>query len=412
MKRRAAHAPDASPKVRTSEGAARGLPAVPTSTSNSPRDAPAARVTVRDIASAAGASIGTVSRALKNQRGLSDETRRRVRDLARGLGYDAERLRSGKARRLVFLVHRHHSSFSINPFYARVMHGAEEACRARGLVPTLLSIGPADPSRQLLRLHEPDLLLAAGYFEAELVELLRGLDVPLALLDHWHPGCRCVNPAHAEGARLVTQHLLALGHRRIAFLAGSLAHHSIGERVRGYRRALFDAGVLADPDLEAIAPPGLDTVAGAEAAMRRLLERKARPRAVVAYNDAAALAALRVCQARGLRVPDDIAIVGFDDIPAASFGPVPLTTVRIDTDVLGRMGVEMLLDRAMPQEVELPATLVVRSSCGAALPDKRDAPLRGEPRISPKAPEPKTAVKPAGKTAGKAERRGAARSSR
>ena len=101
-------------------------------------------VTVRDIANAAGVSVGTVSRALKNQRGLSDETRRHVRQVAADLGYDLSRLRSGKAPRLVFLIHRHHSNFAVNPFFAEVMHGVEEGCRQFGVAPTLLSARQGD----------------------------------------------------------------------------------------------------------------------------------------------------------------------------------------------------------------------------------------------------------------------------
>jgi LacI family repressor for deo operon, udp, cdd, tsx, nupC, and nupG len=102
-------------------------------------------VTIRDVAEAAGVSISTVSRALKNQRGLSDDTRRRVRQVAREIGYDAARLRSAKARRLVFMVHRQHSHFSTNPFFSDVLHGVEEACREAGIVPTLLTA--ARPTR-------------------------------------------------------------------------------------------------------------------------------------------------------------------------------------------------------------------------------------------------------------------------
>lgn len=320
-------------------------------------------VTIRDIALAAKVSIGTVSRALKNQRGLSDETRRQVREVARQLGYDQARLRTGKARRLVFMIHRHHSSFSLNPFFSQIMHGVEEACREFGVVPTVLSAGPADPVRHLLRLHEPDALLAAGFFEAEVVDLLRGMDLPLALVDFWMPGCRSVNPDNAQGGLLATRHLIQRGYRRIAYLAGSLAHFSIRERERGYRRALFEAGVLADPDLEVTSPPGLDTTQGAEAAMRLLLKLKPRPDAVFAYNDMAALAAIRVCQAAGLRVPEDIAFVGFDDIPAATYGSLGLTTLRVDTEALGRTGVEMVMHgHDMPMEIVHPVELVVRNS--------------------------------------------------
>ncbi|HET7795469.1 MAG TPA: LacI family DNA-binding transcriptional regulator [Rhizobacter sp.] len=322
-------------------------------------------ITVRDIALAAKVSIGTVSRALKNQRGLSDETRRHVREVARQLGYDPARLRSAKARRLVFMVHRQHSSFSLNPFFSQVMQGVEEACRDFGVVPTVLSPGPADPVRHLLRMHEPDAVIAAGFFETEIVELLRGMELPLALVDFWLPGCRSVNPDNQHGGYLATRHLLQRGHQRVAFLAGSLAHFSIRERERGYRRALFEAGVLADPDLEVVAPPGLDTASGAEAAMRELLKLRKRPDAVVAYNDMAALAAIRVCEAAGLRVPDDIAFVGFDDIPAAAYGSVGLTTLRVDKEALGRTGVEMVMHGdEMPQNIVQPVELVVRESSG------------------------------------------------
>lgn len=325
-------------------------------------------VTVRDIADAAGVSVGTVSRALKNQRGLSDETRRHVRQVAADLGYDLSRLRSGKAPRLVFLIHRHHSNFAVNPFFAEVMHGVEEGCRQFGVAPTLLSARQGDAVGKLLKLHEPDALLVAGYFEDEVLAQLTDLGLPLVLVDGWIPGCAAVNPDNTGGGYQATRHLLDLGRQRIAYIAGSLAHFSIRERSRGYRRALFEAGVLADPDLEALAPPGLDDAEGAAAAMRTLLRRRVRPDAVFAYNDSAALAAMRVCLNAGLRIPEDIAFVGFDDIPAARYGAIPLTTLRVDKQELGRTGVEMLVGGgAMPQEMVMGVELMVRESSGAGI---------------------------------------------
>lgn len=325
-------------------------------------------VTVRDIANAAGVSVGTVSRALKNQRGLSDETRRHVRQVAADLGYDLSRLRSGKAPRLVFLIHRHHSNFAVNPFFAEVMHGVEEGCRQFGVAPTLLSARQGDAVGKLLKLHEPDALLVAGYFEDEVLAQLTDLGLPLVLVDGWIPGCAAVNPDNTGGGYQATRHLLDLGRQRIAYIAGSLAHFSIRERSRGYRRALFEAGVLADPDLEALAPPGLDDAEGAAAAMRTLLRRRVRPDAVFAYNDSAALAAMRVCLNAGLRIPEDIAFVGFDDIPAARYGAIPLTTLRVDKQELGRTGVEMLVGGgAMPQEMVMGVELMVRESSGMGI---------------------------------------------
>lgn len=323
-------------------------------------------VTIRDIAEAAGVSIGTVSRALKNQRGLSDDTRRAVRRIARELGYDASRLRSAKAQRLVFLLHRQHSSFATNPFFSYVLHGVEEACRDFGVAPTLLATGPADPVRDQLRLHEPDAVLAAGYFEAEVLNLVAGLELPMALVDFWMPGQPSVNPNNAEGGYLATRHLLEIGRKRIAYIAGSLAHFSIRERAQGYRRALYDAGVLADPDLEVVAPPGVAPDLGAAEALRQLLRLRRPPDAVFACNDVAALAVLQHCQDHGLRVPQDIAVVGFDDIPAAAAAQPGLTTLRVDKEGLGRAGVELIMrGDEMPQQTTLPVELVVRGSTQA-----------------------------------------------
>jgi DNA-binding LacI/PurR family transcriptional regulator len=170
------------------------------------------------------------------------------------------------------------------------------------------------------------------------------------------------------------QHLFALGRRRVAFIGGSLAHHSIAQRALGYRRAYFEAGLLFDPMLEVTTQPGLAADLAAADAMERLI-REARaqssplPDAVFAYNDAAALAAMRVCLAHGLRVPEDIAFVGFDDIPAAAQSTPPLSTVTVDKEALGRRGVELLLEDSPnspdPADTLVPVNFIPRASSGS-----------------------------------------------
>lgn len=319
--------------------------------------------TIRDVAQRAGVSIGSVSRALKNQPGLSESTRAAICRAADELGYDTGRLRPHKVRRLAFLLHRQHNTLSASPFYSKVLHGVEEACREHGIAPSFLALGPADPVRELIRQHEPDALLLAGFFEPELIMLLAATGKPMALIDLWLPGFASVNPDNASGAGLATRHLLEQGRRRIAFLAGPLAHYSIQQRGRGYRQALFEAGLLADPALEVGLAPGLDVEVASELAVRQLLELPDRPDALFAYNDSAALVALRVCQAAGLRVPDDIAIVGFDDIEAASYATPTLSTVRVDKEALGRLGVELLLGEQTQTAIQsAPVELLVRAS--------------------------------------------------
>lgn len=305
--------------------------------------------TIRDVAQAANVSIGTVSRALKNQPGLSEHTRARIVEVARSLGYDCGQLRP-RIRRLTFLLHRQHNNFAASPFFSHVLHGVEDACREHGIVPALLTAGPADDTIEQLRLHAPDAIAVAGFVEPETLAALVALQRPLVLIDLWAPGLRSVNIDNAAGAALAMHHLFGLGRRRVAFIGGSLAHYSIAQRALGYRRA---CGPMPD--------------------------------AVFAYNDAAALAAMRVCQAFGLRVPQDIAIVGFDDIPGAAHATPALSTIAVDKEALGRRGVELLLEEAPEtSELVLPVRLVERASTVAgertsATGATMNAPLRAVP---------------------------------
>ncbi|MBN3854251.1 LacI family transcriptional regulator [Paraburkholderia sp. Ac-20340] len=327
--------------------------------------------TIRDVAQAANVSIGTVSRALKNQPGLSEATRTRIVEVARSLGYDCGQLRP-RIRRLTFLLHRQHNNFAASPFFSHVLHGVEDACREHGIVPALLTAGPADDTVQQLRLHAPDAIAVAGFVEPEMLNALVALQRPLVLIDLWAPGLRSVNIDNAAGAALAMHHLFSLGRRRVAFIGGSLAHYSIAQRALGYRRAFFEAGLLFDPSLETTIDGGLDPDTGASQAMQRLLDTArqrgaARPDAVFAYNDAAALAAMRVCQSHGLRVPEDIAIIGFDDIAGASHASPALSTIAVDKEALGRRGVELLLEETPEfqppvQEIVLPVRLIERAS--------------------------------------------------
>lgn len=338
--------------------------------------------TIRDVAQAASVSIGTVSRALKNQPGLSEATRARIVEIARALGYDCGQLRP-RIRRLTFLLHRQHNNFAASPFFSHVLHGVEDACREHGIVPALLTAGPADDTVGQLRLHAPDAIAVAGFVEPEMLAALVALNRPLVLIDLWAPGLRSVNIDNLAGAALAMNHLFETGRRRIAFIGGSLAHFSIAQRALGYRRAFFEAGLLFDPSLEVTIDAGLDPDTGAARAMERLLDaaRGAPPDAVFAFNDAAALAAMRVCRQRGLRVPEDIAIVGFDDIAGAAHATPPLSTIAVDKEALGRRGVELLLDEApAASELSLPVRLVVRGSTAAAAPSSRTATPR--PRVA------------------------------
>jgi DNA-binding LacI/PurR family transcriptional regulator len=321
-------------------------------------------VRVRDIAQQAGVSVGAVSRALKGQPGLKEATRTRIVEVARRLGYDFSRLQSSPIKRVLFVLHRQHNIALALPFYSAVLLGAESACRERGIVLSVLATSPADSLAAAIRLHEPDAFLCAGFMEPERLALLKASGKPVVLADLWQPGLAAINPDNQQGGYLATRHLIDLGRRRIAFLTRSLAHFSLREREKGYRQALFEAKILNDPALEVVAPPGDDSEQGLAQAVRQLLALPVPPDALFACNDAVALIALRVCREAGIRVPEQLAIVGFDDIEAAAQVVPGLTTLAVDKAALGRQAVGMLLaaPEDPPPQRQLPVTLVVRGS--------------------------------------------------
>lgn len=321
------------------------------------------RVTIRELAQAAGVSIGTVSRALKGQPGLSEQTRSMVLRVAQQMRYDVSRLHSGKPRRILFLYNRSLGSLATNHFYSIVLHGAESACREAGILLSLSSAGPGDDVAAQVRRHESDALVAAGYFDADCMAAIAQCELPLVLVDHFQAGAHCINDDNLNGAWLATRHLLDGGAKRPAAIFGPLSHHSVALRAKGFRRALFEAKRLYDPDYEVTLDTSLSYTDAGRDAMQRLLALPKRPDAVFAYNDETALNAIEVCQAAGLRVPEDLRIIGYDDIAVAARNKPALSTVRVDKEALGRVAVQALIDgETGAGDTLLPVELVLRDS--------------------------------------------------
>jgi LacI family transcriptional regulator, repressor for deo operon, udp, cdd, tsx, nupC, and nupG len=320
-------------------------------------------ITIRDVASSAGVSIGTVSRALKNQPGLTEETRQQVLETAQRLGYNVGNLRQSKVRRISFLSFRL-PDLPVNPFYSHVLHGVEAACRDQDIVLSFISFRPGDRIQEIVRRHEADGLLCVGYFDPKHLEQIAQLGLPLVLIDHFMAGYSSVNIDNFSGAYQAVQHLLQTGRKRISFISGP-SHYSSAERVRGFRQALFDAGIPADPSLEVLRDP-VDSHFGTRAAIDHLMALKSPPDAIFCYNDLSALVGISHALECGIRVPEDLAFVGFDDIDAAIHSQPPLTTVRVDKEMLGQRGIEVLLGRRSSlddyTERFVEAELVIRES--------------------------------------------------
>ena len=326
-------------------------------------------VNIRDIARQTGLSVGTVSRALKNQEGLTETTRVRVSEAAHALGYDFSRLKQAKIKRIVFLLHRQHESESASHFFLPVMQGDEAACRAARIALSLVTSSPSEPVLEQIRLHQADAIVCAGYFELEILTALRHTNKPMVLLDAIESGFDSVTPDHHLGGWLATRHLIQSGRQRIAMISGSLAHFSIAQRARGFRQALFENKMLADPALEICLDNVQALTISVAAAMDTLMHLPKPPDAVFCYNDSTAIAVLNYCQTHGIKVPHQLAIIGFDDITAAAQATPPLSSIGIDKHALGTAGIELLLNQSMQKSMQAtknihPVTLIVReSSC-------------------------------------------------
>ena len=326
------------------------------------------RVSIRDVADNVGVSISTVSRALRGYADVSPGTRERVQRAALELGYtpDAagQMLKSGRTETVAVLVSGRHGPTFLDAFYAEVVGGLEAHLTANGLSLLLLRAGSVKPGWIQGRC---DGVVALGCdLPAALLSEL-GQSMPLVLADSaggwrgWRSEIPSVTVANEAGGYEATRHLLSRGRRKVAFIAETPGDPNFLRRRQGYLRAHTEVDEEALPERQQAGRLGPD---GGYLATQKLLA--AAPfDAIFAANDTAAFGALRALAEVGLRVPDDVAVVGFDDIALARYSHPPLTTLRTPRRRLGTEVAVRLLTRLageQPASLELPVSLVVRSS--------------------------------------------------
>lgn len=329
-------------------------------------------VSLRDVAEQTGVSFQTVSKVLKGEGRASLATRQLVLDAAERLGYVpnsvARSLATSETRSIGFIASGL-ASFVLAP----MMQGAEQAARARGYF-TVFTLAEGDERQAERLVHQLIERRVDGVINAALSlqhnrrygELLRRLSPSVSMFPVHGGNVPIVGEAPGMIGLLATRHLVALGHRGIGTIVGELDPRGSHDRLRGYQRALAETAIAPDQRLVAI---GHWTAEGGYRAMNLLLEREPMPTAVFAHNDHMAIGAMRALHDRGLRVPEDCAIVGCDDIDLARYTIPSLTTVRISFERCGEEAVRLLLDRIKthepgPARIALPVELVVRASCG------------------------------------------------
>ncbi len=325
-------------------------------------------VTIRDVASQAGVSHQTVSRVINNNERVSPETRARVLDAINQLGYKpnaiARFMAKGRTRSLACL-----SPNLTDYTFACIIEGAETEARQSNYFLITASAPDEDTFRCLVEelvasRRTEGLLVINPYIDGRHLDLPQF--VPIVFVGA-HPRSEEVDSVALDdwgAAHMAVRHLLELGHRRIALITGPQVEDCTQDRLAGYQAALRSAGVEPDPAL--MVEGDWSATSGFEA-VAKLCARGINFTALFAQNDRMAIGAIRALRERGARVPQDVSVIGFDDLPLASYFDPPLTTMRQDMFGIGREAARLLIraleDPASPRrQLRLPAELVVRNS--------------------------------------------------
>jgi LacI family transcriptional regulator len=336
-------------------------------------------VGIKDVARHAGVSVGTVSNVINRPDLVSADTRVRVETVIRNLGYvrseSARQLRAGRSRVMALLV-----LDMGNPFFVEVARGAEKAARENGLMVMLSNSGQDQNEENLYLAHFAEqqvlgvLLSPIDGVHCD-ISKLRQSNVPVVWVDRGAAvaeGCS-VAVDDVLGGALAARHLFDQGHTSIAFVGGPTSLHQVANRLAGAHQAAAEAG-LPPEAITYVETKRLDIPAGRDAG-QRLLGLASRPTAVFCANDLLALGVLQSLFAMGVRVPEDMALVGYDDIEFAGAAAVPITSVRQPAFQIGYKSAELLIAEAMGdpdehehQQIVYQPELVVRASSRSPMP--------------------------------------------
>jgi LacI family transcriptional regulator len=327
--------------------------------------------TIADVAAKAGVSTATVSRVLAGVGRARPETVSRVLEAARELEYRPSEIARSLKRRSTQTLGLIITDIE-NPYFPQLVRSVEDAARAAGYS-VLLCNAADDPEREasyldlLVDRRVDGLVIAASSLGARQGDWLVAPPIPVVLVNTAAPEAQVptIMSDNEAGGRLVTEHLLGLGHRRFGYLMPPPRNVDAPSRLAGVRRALREAGL--GPDALQVAR-GEALVWGGEVAADQLLDTSPETTAFIAYNDLMAIGALRALRRRGRHVPGDASVTGFDDVALAAYVDPPLTTIAQRTEEMGRWAVERLVGEAGvgPSSVQLPVDLRIRDSTGPA----------------------------------------------
>lgn len=326
---------------------------------------------IKDVALRAQVSTTTVSHVVNHTRFVSDKVRAEVEAAIRELGYVpsavARSLKSNTTKTIGMLIPN-----CSNPYFAEIVRSVEDHCFGAGYTLILCNTDD-DPHRQgaylqvLSEKRIDGMIIISTGEDKDLLRLLQGLPIPTVLLDREieEVNCDLVETAHMQGGVMATEHLLGLGHRRIACLAGPADLNSSAQRIEGWRKALTDAGL--GEELGDLLWHSDFSSQGGFTTMQSILASRPAPSAVFVCNDLMCIGALSAAHQAGVRVPQDLSLIGFDDIELAKFTSPTLTTIAQPKHRIGVAAVDMVLERiqdgrVQARQVILRPELIVRNS--------------------------------------------------
>jgi LacI family transcriptional regulator len=332
-------------------------------------------VSMKDIAEIAGVDVSTVSRALAGEETISPETRTRVLQIAEEKGY---KRRGARTRTVSYVIDKKFFLLTSH-FYNRVIEGIEGEVTERGYTFHFQSLEPGRFALEALSMRNPSGIIVTSVYHDDMIRELKKAGIPTVLLDCYVPteDVSAVLIDNMDGIIRGMQYLSSLGHRRIAYLAGDLQEIGSEDRLAGSRKAVRMFGLEDDP---ALVLESDFSISGAYQAMRRLLETRQAPTAVAAVNDMTALGAMEAIKERAMRIPQDISVLGFDDISLADEVIPRLSTLHVPKRTMGRLAVQRLF-RLMEGRYDefgkilVSPRLVVRESTAAP---SGGSPPRGE----------------------------------
>ena len=332
-------------------------------------------VTIKDVAKKAGVSIATVSFVINESKPTSDETRKKVLKAIKHLNYhpsrSARELVSKKTGNIGFILTDDHF-LRTEPFYTRIFLGTEFEARDGHYYILLTTVksdfNELDPLPRFVLNKSVDGIIVAGKIPVNLIQKLSLLNLPLIFIDFvpLENNFPLVLIDNVQGAVLATNHLIQLGHKRIAFIGADIEHPSLNERLIGYKQTLEKAAIPVDNNLIIIDTFYPDRQNGYKSA-QKLFEKNKDITAVFCCNDAMAIGVMRYLKDNGYKLPEEVSLIGFDDVETDLMLEPSLTTIRVPKIELGAEALRLMVDflknkKSIPKKIIVPVELIVRES--------------------------------------------------